>query len=441
MGLSVAYSSSAVVLLLAVATIVLLLVFEDESSQLSRTLVDYFPSSSSPSSSSAFVQHQTDGESSQLESDLVDLTLVEGAAEKDAVCLDGSLPAYHLRRGFGSGKRNWLIHMEGGGWCSSDLSCAQRSQTSLGSSKHMARQILFSGILSMSPSLNPDFYNWNQVKIRYCDGASFSGDVDSDLAQHIHYRGQKLWQAVIGDLLHRGLADADKALLSGCSAGGLAAILHCDKFQKFLPKKATVKCLSDAGYFLDVQDISGNYSFRSFYEKVIKLQNVQANFPESCDSKDDVTKCFFPEYLVKDIQTPLFILNPAYDVWQLQNIWIPDSADISKAWNLCKNDPIHCSEGQIEILQGYRKKLIERLKIVQQKDLWGLFINSCFLHCQSEVDTAWNGLHAPRVNNQTIAETVGEWFFERKIAQEVDCAYPCNPTCPPWNGWRRKMLK
>lgn len=26
-----------------------------------------------------------------------------------------------------------------------------------------------------------DFYNWNKVKIRYCDGASFSGDVENEL--------------------------------------------------------------------------------------------------------------------------------------------------------------------------------------------------------------------------------------------------------------------
>lgn len=24
----------------------------------------------------------------------------------------------------------------------------------------------------------PDFYNWNKVKVRYCDGSSFTGDVE-----------------------------------------------------------------------------------------------------------------------------------------------------------------------------------------------------------------------------------------------------------------------
>ena len=43
-----------------------------------------------------------------------------------------------------------------------------------------------------------------------------------------------------------------QALLSGCSAGGLASILHCDEFGDLFPKTTRVKCLSDAGLFLDV---------------------------------------------------------------------------------------------------------------------------------------------------------------------------------------------
>ena len=42
-----------------------------------------------------------------------------------------------------------------------------------------------------------------------------------------------------------------QALLSGCSAGGLAVFLHCDNFTSYLPNNASVKCLSDAGFFLD----------------------------------------------------------------------------------------------------------------------------------------------------------------------------------------------
>lgn len=47
-----------------------------------------------------------------------------------------------------------------------------------------------------------------------------------------------------------------QALLSGCSAGGLASILHCDEFRELLPRNTKVKCLGDAGLFLDAYGFS-----------------------------------------------------------------------------------------------------------------------------------------------------------------------------------------
>ncbi|KAK9106898.1 hypothetical protein Syun_022909 [Stephania yunnanensis] len=107
---------------------------------------------------------------------MVPLTLIKGADAKGVVCLDGTLPSYHLHPGFGSGANSWLIQLEGGGWCNSIRNCVYRKTTRRGSSKFMEKQIPFTGILSDKPEENPDFYNWNRVKLRYCDGASFSGD-------------------------------------------------------------------------------------------------------------------------------------------------------------------------------------------------------------------------------------------------------------------------
>lgn len=42
-----------------------------------------------------------------------------------------------------------------------------------------------------------------------------------------------------------------QALLSGCSAGGLSTLIHCDDFRALLPKGATIKCLADGALFLD----------------------------------------------------------------------------------------------------------------------------------------------------------------------------------------------
>jgi len=85
----------------------------------------------------------------------VNITVLKNAVAKGAVCLDGSPPAYHLHRGHGTGANNWLVHLEGGGWCSDIPSCSQRARSELGSSLYMGESIAFTGVLSDVQSQNP----------------------------------------------------------------------------------------------------------------------------------------------------------------------------------------------------------------------------------------------------------------------------------------------
>ncbi|KAK3008488.1 hypothetical protein RJ639_015099 [Escallonia herrerae] len=381
-------------------------------------------------------------------------------------CLDGSLPAYHLDRGFGPGARNWLLQFEGGGWCNDPELCMDRAKSRRGSTDYMSKFEVFSGILSNNASHNPDFYNWNRVKLRYCDGASFAGDSKfSNGTSLLYFRGQRIWKAIILDLLPKGLGRAGKALLSGCSAGGLATFLHCDNFTSYLPRNADVKCLSDAGFFLDIRDISLNSSIRTFYEDLISLQfkrkcltwapnllinaliscycilffiidivvgqGVEQNLDNNCTSSRYLPEqCFFPQYALKYIQTPFFVLNSAYDVYQFHHILVPPSADKHGKWNRCKLDPAACSPDKINILQGFRKDMLAVLReFLEYSRTGGLFINSCFAHCQSESQDTWFAVDSPRMHNKTIAEAVGDWYFGRRVSKEIDCAYPCDSTC------------
>ncbi|KAL6531329.1 hypothetical protein OROHE_014398 [Orobanche hederae] len=329
---------------------------------------------------------------------LVKMTLVRNASSIGAYCLDGSLPAYHLDRGFGA---------EGGGWCNDIKSCSERAQTRRGSTRYMSNTEVFSGILSNNASLNPgfqwlDFYNWNRVKLRYCDGASFAGDA-------VYRNG---------------------ALLSGCSAGGLAAFLHCDSFTDYLPKNASVKCLSDAGFFLDARDIAMNHSMRYFYKGVVSVQGVVKNLNKNCTDSTYPEQCFFPQYALPYIRTPFFILNSAYDVFQLHHIVVPPAADPHGHWYRCKLNPADCNAVQINTVQGFRKYMLETLRpFFVNSTRGGVYINSCFTHCQSETQDTWFAPDSPRLHNKTIAEAVGNWYFGRNLSKEIDCAYPCDNTC------------
>nr|CAB3475067.1 unnamed protein product [Digitaria exilis] len=237
---------------------------------------------------------------------LVELTLVAGAREKGAVCLDGSPPAYHLQRGFGSGSHSWLVY------------------------------------LSVS----------NMI-----DGTK------------LYYRGLRIWEAILDELMELGLAQAN--------------------------------------------------------------QNVRKVLPKDCLTKTkDPTECFFAAELIKSINTPTFILNSEYDSWQIGNVLAPNGSYPGQSWSSCKADIRNCSSKQFNALHGFRKKLVQDLKVAEGKSDWGLFIDSCFSHCQTPFNISWHSPISPRLGNKTIAEAVGDWYFGRSRGmKEIDCKYPCNPTC------------
>ncbi|XBI94423.1 hypothetical protein VPH35_031060 [Triticum aestivum] len=330
--------------------------------------------------------------------DDVEMVFLKSAVAKGAVCLDGSAPVYHFSPGSGSGANNWIVHMEGGGWCKTPEECVIRKGNFRGSSKFM-KPLSFSGILGGSQQFNPDFYNWNRVKVRYCDGSSFTGDVEEvDPKTNLHFRGARVWDAIIEDLLNKGMSKAKNAILSGCSAGGLSAILHCDKFKDLLPPSAFVKCVSDAGYFIDGTDITGNKFVRTSFKSVATLHGSIKNLPSSCTSR-------------------------------IRNILVPSAADKKKEWAKCKVDIKGCSSSQLVTLQHFRDEFLSALPKPEQSPKIGMFIDSCFAHCQSGAQDSWNADSSPSIQKMRIGKAVGDWYFDRAVSQRVDCPYPCNPSC------------
>ncbi|KAL5068699.1 hypothetical protein RYX36_019586 [Vicia faba] len=89
---------------------------------------------------------------------MVGITFIQSAAAKGAVCLDGTLPAYHFDRGYGSGANSWIVNLEGGAWCNNVRTCVYRKTTRRGSSNFMEKAIPFTGIMSNNPRENPGFF-------------------------------------------------------------------------------------------------------------------------------------------------------------------------------------------------------------------------------------------------------------------------------------------
>ncbi|VFQ83477.1 unnamed protein product [Cuscuta campestris] len=231
------------------------------------------------------------------------------------------------------------------------------------------------------------------------------------------------------ELMSKGMRNAKQALLSGCSAGGLASILHCDEFRSLFPSSTKVKCLSDAGLFMDATDVSGGHSFRNFFAGVVTVQDLVKTLPRTCTYRLDPTSCFFPQNLIANIKTPLFILNAAYDTWQIQESLAPPLADPNGYWHNCRSNYQKCSTSQIDFLQEFRTSMLNAVEGIAASKQTGLFINSCFAHCQSERQDTWFADDSPVIRSKTVALAVGDWYFDRASERYIDCPYPCDGSC------------
>jgi hypothetical protein len=340
----------------------------------------------------------------------------------DAVCLDGTTPGYYYRQGIGNGTKGWIIHLEGGGWCYNEVECLERSKTRLGSSKSWSPTADFSGFLSDDSTANPDFYNWNVVFINYCDGASFSGSVDGPVdvqGTSIYFRGFKILQGILKQLLNNGMNQASEVILTGCSAGGLATYLHADYVGSVLPSNVKYHAIADAGYFIDAPNVNGEHVGRQRVQNVFKMQNAISSLNKKCIAatpNDTQWQCMSAQYTYPYISTPIFSLNSMYDTWQIKN-----------TLELGCNPP-QCTPEQMKQLEKFFEEFKSAAQPIMSSSTNGAFLDSCFKHCQSLSDASWNGI---KVGGQTAAETFGNWYYQRTAGEgkEIDCDYPCNTSC------------
>ncbi|MQM12608.1 hypothetical protein Taro_045526, partial [Colocasia esculenta] len=147
------------------------------------------------------------------------------------------------------------------------------------------------------------------------------------------------------------------------------------------------------------------------------------------EEKNKSKQCFFPQYVVEQIQTQLFILNPAYDSWQIRNVLVPPDSDPPGVWKDCRTDISLCNVEQIEAMQVFRMEFLNALGRFGNSSSTGMFINSCFAHCQSELTEMWQFANSPVLDNMTVASAVGGWFYDRSDFKRINCPYPCDSSC------------
>ncbi|CAN6246436.1 unnamed protein product, partial [Urochloa humidicola] len=64
---------------------------------------------------------------------------------------------------------------------------------------------------------------------------------------------------------------------------------------ELLPVGARVKCLSDAGFFINEKNVAGVGYIAAFFNDVVTTHGSAKNLPSSCTSMLPPGMCFFPQ--------------------------------------------------------------------------------------------------------------------------------------------------
>jgi O-palmitoleoyl-L-serine hydrolase len=162
----------------------------------------------------------------------------------------------------GGDTKNLLFYFVGGGACmGTDLastleSCYQRSKGEFGSSSKWPDTYdgTDGGLLAVD-SAKSMFANWTKIVIMYCDGAFHQGNNKSPIKYkdtQLYFRGAVNTRSHIkwADSRYK-LADAERIVVSGSSAGGIASYLWVDYFRTLVPNPRVVYGVVDSGIFYD----------------------------------------------------------------------------------------------------------------------------------------------------------------------------------------------
>ncbi|XP_065057295.1 palmitoleoyl-protein carboxylesterase NOTUM-like [Rhopilema esculentum] len=350
---------------------------------------------------------------------------------KKSVCNDGSVAGYYLRRR--SGSTNWLIYLEGGGYCVNKETCAERlimsksKKFSLVSIRGSSKKKFVTGILSTQLKTNPLWWNSNHVYIPYCSSDIWTGNKTADKKGGFSFLGARIIDEVVSDLyVNRGLDKGTNLTLAGSSAGGTGVMLNIDRVADNLKEKGSkikVQGIVDSGWFLDNDLIKSlNCGLPNGHCKpsdVIKaaMKFWHADLPARCISGKSVDKhhlCLFGDKLYPTLKSPIFVIQWIYDLAQIKE----DNPELESSLRMLMRKQY----GPYMAYLG--KRVRESLNIVKH-----FFAPSCLGHTILTREQ-WLGT---RVGPRTLFGALECWLLKKRSScQFTDkCQMPhCSDSCP-----------
>ena len=291
-------------------------------------------------------------------------------------------------------------------------SCFERAKSSLGSNIGFFGSLVISRLirlLSSKEKYNPNFYNWNKIFVRYCDGSSFMSDrIYEKNGSKIYMKGKNNLLGVMNYLkINNNFTEADSVILSGFSAGSFATLIYANYIDSLTTKKNNTFVISDSGFFYDLDDkvlkinklVQKAYEYSTNHTEIVKLFNYY------CDKQyieKEPWKCMSGEYFVFNIKVPILSFQNVYDSW------------ITRVINgnncfLNRNYINNCSKQQMEKIYREGNLLIEKIHKYPRYDHITLFYYRKIGHMLTYYNWIWDDKNYS-IDGLTMNDIIKEWY-------------------------------
>ncbi|KAJ9460099.1 Pectin acetylesterase 3 [Diplonema papillatum] len=346
-----------------------------------------------------------------------------------ARCMDGTFGAFYLQPNTtAEGGKKFVIHLEGGGECTTEDACKGKLDSALGSSKGYAKTLRgLPFLMDADAGRNPDFHDASHAYVKYCSQDLHTGQHTEPNAWGVIFAGHHVVNATFRALLkNHGLSAAASVILSGDSAGGIGVWPHVDQLSQLLaPYGTRVVAVPIAGFYFDAnvpyrgvnhtssglanfssEGLAEAYSlWGSFVNPVCELTLGPVNKASECLLANNSFPFVSSESFAVEAQTDMVVLT-AHD-------WMPGPPDL-------------CNAPQQQYLSewsGWMQAALQPL-LEPANERHGVFNPACFIH------TAFNS-SAPLIDGVSYITALGNWFFKRPGPYKLKdtCGILCNPSC------------
>ena len=370
-------------------------------------------------------------------------------ADQGGRCMDGTMAGYYYQAPPNT-QHTWVIHMDGGGGCSTKKACEKwaKKGNGAGSSTNWpaTRDPLINkalGILSDDPDVNPDFHGAHHVQVPYCTADGHAGTVTKPTSAQWgwYFSGHLNFELIVQHIVDTipAAKEAKRVLLTGKSAGGIGTIHNCDFLADKLASlgiSAEVSCAPKAGWFVpgfteDQEDSElppsswDNWSVgKTGGPESGGFQIWQSYAHPDClkaHSSSDAHLCGSASVVYPFIRTRMYVMQNNYD-----------PAQINGQFGLPKKS-MQSAQAK-EYIAYFGRAMRNSTNQILMKPGDGIFLASCFAHGDG---LGVGPVGTTKVKGLTSAQGLGDWFSGQPTLPTIlvdDCnmespGLPCNPTC------------